>query len=260
MLVNARKYVPPNFTILPGFSVQFRDKTYEVERVLQVRPISVVLVVHGPSEPIRRIIKIYPKINQIGFFRRGFQKECRAYRILRAADCKHVPYYYGCTSSLTVLYPPNSRVPADDRLNGEQNAIMLEYFDGELFLPQNATEEAAAKALIYLQEIHSLSICHGDIYYYEARIDTPRTLMLLTNGDVRWIDFEHSSTNASSEDLKDEMAVVADLIGPTGILWKLKQGLPDYERLGIVPPDSQNEYLQTDQTTDSDDSRTNDGP
>ncbi|TFK33691.1 hypothetical protein BDQ12DRAFT_670026 [Crucibulum laeve] len=97
---------------------------------------------------------------------------------------------------------------------------MLEYLNGELLLPHNATKKAAAKAINYLQEIHNLSICHGDTAMYDGRIDTPRNLMLLTNGDVKWFDFEHSSTNASSEDLKEEIATVSKLIGPKSSLWK----------------------------------------
>lgn len=53
--------------------------------------------------------------------------------------------------------------------------------------------------------------------------------MLLKNGDVEWIDFEHSMLGASVEKLEFEMAIVKETIGPQGLLWRRRQGLPDYE-------------------------------
>lgn len=51
-------------------------------------------------------------------------------------------------------------------------------------------------------------------------VGTPRNVMLLKNGDVKWIDFEHSMLGASVEKLEFEMAIVKETIGPQGLLWR----------------------------------------
>jgi len=110
-------------------------------------------------------------------------------------------------------YPENTNVPLSFRLCGPQRAIMLEYLDGEMLSPDNATEEAMAKAIQHLRIIH-----HGDIHQFMA--GTPRNVMLLKNADVKWIDFEHSRIGASADDLEFELRVVNAAIGPKGLLWR----------------------------------------
>lgn len=109
-------------------------------------------------------------------------------------------------------------MPLSCKLCGPQRAIMLEYLDGELLSPDNATEEAMAKAIQYLRTIHDLSLHHGDVHQFI--VVTPRNVMLLKNADVKWIDFERSRIGASAVDLEFELRVVNAAIGPKGLLWR----------------------------------------
>ncbi|TDL26577.1 hypothetical protein BD410DRAFT_526066 [Rickenella mellea] len=134
-----------------------------------------------------------------------------------------VPLFLGSTTTLTVEYPADANVPDDLRLDGNQRAIMLEYLDGEMLLPSNATVDATSKALQYMNEIHSLGIQHGDVHHFGCRDGTPRNLMILKDGDVRWIDFEHSRKGVKDEDLDMEQRLVDELLGPTGLLWTTRK-------------------------------------
>lgn len=109
-------------------------------------------------------------------------------------------------------------MPLSSRLYGEQRAILLEYLDGEMLLPDNATDESMAKAIQYLERIHELSLLHGDVHQF--MVGTPRNVMLLKNGDVKWIDFERSQIGAQEEELEFELGVVKAVIGPKGLLWR----------------------------------------
>ena len=71
---------------------------------------------------------------------------------------------------------------------------MLEYIDGKMLSPDNATEKAMAKAIQYLRIIHDPSLHHGDVHQFT--VGTPRNVMLLKNAEVKWIDFEHSRIGA----------------------------------------------------------------
>jgi hypothetical protein len=45
-------------------------------------------------------------------------------------------------------------------------------------------------------------------------------MILLKNGEVRWIDFEHLRKEADTEDLEQEQALVKSVIGPKEWLWR----------------------------------------
>lgn len=154
------------------------------------------------------------------YYECGFQQELRAYRAFRRAKYQDVPYLYGSTTKLTVHPIKNSLYDLDwHELNGHQNAIMLEYLEGEMLSDLNITREAASQALSALKEIHQLRIMHGDIYDFGALC--LRNLMLINDGTVRWIDFEHCVTSAREEDLEEEMAVAQEVLGPTGRIWTI---------------------------------------
>jgi hypothetical protein len=74
------------------------------------------------------------------------------------------------------------------------------------------------KAIQYLERIHELSLLHRDVHQF--RVSTLRNVMLLKNGDVKWIDFEHSMLGASVEELEFEMRIAKETIGPQGLLWR----------------------------------------
>jgi RIO-like serine/threonine protein kinase len=102
-------------------------------------------------------------------------------------------------------------------MEGAQRAIMLQYLDGQLVTPcnRNFTSSVAEKALLALQSIHELGICHGDVYCNRYI----RNLMLLQNGDVAWIDFEHSvMAEKAHQWLSLEKEVVEELMGKDGRL------------------------------------------
>lgn len=131
----------------------------------------------------------YPRPIKHGLYEKGFMNEVHAYKTFRVSNCEVVPLFLGSTQSLIAEYPEITNVSVDRKLRGEQRTIMLEYLDGKMLLPCNTTEEAMAKAIQYLDEIHKLSIFHSDVHTF--RVGTPRNVMLLKNGEVRWIDFEH---------------------------------------------------------------------
>jgi hypothetical protein len=170
------------------------------------------------SDHIPNALYQYPKLVDAGSYKKGFTNEVRAYKLFRTSNCKVVPLFLGSTQSLTAEYQEDTNVPQSRRLCGKQRAVMLEYLDGEMLLPCNATEEAMAKAIEYLERIHELSLLHGDVHAFG--VGTPRNVMLLKNGDVKWIDFEHSQLGAQTEDLEEERAVVQAAIGPKGLLWR----------------------------------------
>jgi len=127
-----------------------------------------------------------------------------------------VPAFFGSTSSLIVSYPNNTHIPQHDRLFGKQNAIMIEFLDAEMITFDNLSRSVATNTLRALEQIHKLSICHGDISDYGC--DLFRNVMLLRNGEVKWIDFEHSWVD-SGEEIRLEMAVALEMWGPKGCIW-----------------------------------------
>jgi RIO-like serine/threonine protein kinase len=128
-----------------------------------------------------------------------------------------VPYFFGSTTSLTAIYPEDTNIPSDKRICGEQRAIMVDYFDGKMIDYDDLTPAVAAKALRGLEEIHALSICHGDMY--ESQCTLMRNVMVSVSGDVKWIDFEHSMIDAAEEIIKEEQAVAQALWGLDGTVW-----------------------------------------
>ncbi|TDL26737.1 hypothetical protein BD410DRAFT_783850 [Rickenella mellea] len=205
-------------------TVKFHGKSYKVNRVLNDRPIAIVLDVSRGKK--RRIIKIFPPVLHRGLYKQGFKNELLAYRTFREQRCTVVPLLWGSTATLTVKYPEGTaNVPDSCKLEGNQRAIMLEYLDGEMLEPRNATVDATTKALQYLNEIHSLGIYHGDVHNFGCRDGTPRNVMILNNGDVRWIDFEHSQKGANDDEMDEEQKVVECSIGPTGYIWQTRKRL-----------------------------------
>jgi serine/threonine protein kinase len=156
----------------------------------------------------------FPKREERGFYKGGFASERRAYQTFRSSNCTAVPAFFGSTSSLIVSYPDN--IPQHDRLFGKQNAIMIELLDAEMITFDNLSRSVATKTLHALEQIHKLSICHGDISDYGC--DLFRNVMLLRNGEVKWIDFEHSWVDAG-EEIRLEMAVALEMWGPKGCVW-----------------------------------------
>jgi tRNA A-37 threonylcarbamoyl transferase component Bud32 len=132
--------------------------------------------------------------------------------------------FLGSTQALTTEYPEGTNMSLSSRLCGEQRAILLEYLDREMLLPDNATEESMVKAIQYLERIHELSLLHGDVHQF--MVSTLRNMMLLTNGDVKWIDFERSQIGAPVEELEFELGVVKAVIGPKGLLWRRRYAIP----------------------------------
>jgi hypothetical protein len=51
-------------------------------------------------------------------------------------------------------------------------------------------------------------------------------MMLLTNGDVKWINFERLQIGAPVEELEFELGVVKAVIGPKGLLWRRRYAIP----------------------------------
>lgn len=100
--------------------------------------------------------------------------EVRAYKLLRASNCTVVPRFLGSSNSLIAEYPDNTNVPLDNRLCGSQRAILLESVDGEMLLPDNATEVATEKTIQYLERIHNLSLLHGDVHQFGGRYSAKR--------------------------------------------------------------------------------------
>lgn len=62
------------------------------------------------------------------------------------------------------------------------------------------------KAIQYLERIHELLLLHRDIH--QVMLGTPQNVILLTNGDVKWIDFECSQIGAPVRELKFKLGIV----------------------------------------------------
>ncbi|KAF8530261.1 hypothetical protein BU17DRAFT_78898 [Hysterangium stoloniferum] len=200
-----------------SLKVEWKAKQYTVVRVLQQRPISIVLLVEWAHDTYR-VIKFYPKRDERHLYKRGFEVERKVYRILRDARCKVVPWYHGSCHSTKLVYPPNTTILPEDRLCGVHPAIMLEYLDGDLVIPgnNNFTLLVAQKALEALHDIHKLGICHGDIY--DNRLI--RNLMFLKNGEVAWFDFEYSEISDEQDALSFEQGLAEELMGENSHLYK----------------------------------------
>jgi RIO-like serine/threonine protein kinase len=95
---------------------------------------------------------------------------------------------------------------------------MIEFFEGDMIGFDNLTRAVAQNALHALNEIHNLSIYHGDIY--ESRCNLMRNVMVSKRGEVKWIDFEHSFIDAKGEERKREHALATCLWGPCGHVWR----------------------------------------
>jgi len=85
---------------------------------------------------------------------------------------------------------------------------MIEFLDVEMIMFDNLSRSVAMNTLRALEQIHKLSICHGDISDYGC--DLFRNIMLLRNREVKWIDFEHSWVD-SGEEIRLEMAVALEM-------------------------------------------------
>jgi hypothetical protein len=218
----------------PKFLVVFIDKVWNVDCILEKRPIATVLAVSRKGR--RRIIKIvgysvlhidmltqrhrqYPRVQDKGIYTAGFASERRTYRLLRSSGCTAMPRYFGSTSHLIAIYPDDTNVPQEHRIIGEQRANMVDYFEGEMIDFQNITPAVANRALEGLAQIHQLSIFHGDTY--EAQCVLMRNVMVSKSGEVKWIDFEHSKIGEKRL-IDMEMAVALALWGPDGKVWKKK--------------------------------------
>ena len=135
----------------------------------------------------------------------------------------HIKLY--CCPTVFKQHPvTHRRVPrwhehAYEQLYGEQCAILLEYLDRKMLLPDNATDESMVKAIQYLERKHELSLLHGDIHQF--MVGTPCNMMFLKNGDIEWIDSKHSQIGAQEEELEFELGVVKAVIGLKGLLWEV---------------------------------------
>ncbi|KAF8513330.1 hypothetical protein BU17DRAFT_95480 [Hysterangium stoloniferum] len=200
-----------------SLEVEWKGKKYRVVRVLQQRPISIVLLVEWAHDPYR-VIKLYPKRDERHLYKGGFEAESKAYRILRDARCKVVPRYHGSCHSAKLVYPPETTILPEDRLCGGHPAIMLQYLDGKLVIPDNNnfTLLVAQKALEALDDIHKLGICHGDINDNWLI----RNLMFLKNEEVAWFDFEHSQISDKQDALSFEQELAEELMGTNSYLYK----------------------------------------
>jgi hypothetical protein len=158
----------------------------------------------------------YPKREEPKYYGAGYANERRAYQIFRSSNCTAVPTYLGSTSSLTASYLEKTTIPWHERLLGKQRAIILEFLDAEMITFEKLTRSVARMALEALEQIHDLSICHGDICEYGW--DLFRNVMLLNNGEVKWIDFEHSWVD-SGDEITFEMEVALSMWGPNGCVW-----------------------------------------
>jgi aminoglycoside phosphotransferase len=94
---------------------------------------------------------------------------------------------------------------------------MLDYFNGNLVSFQHLTRAVAKKALTCLHQIHNLTICHGDIYQAQSTI-LPN-VMVSDEGEVWWIDLEHSWVGASEESLQDKFSLADCIWGSNGQVW-----------------------------------------
>jgi hypothetical protein len=94
---------------------------------------------------------------------------------------------------------------------------MIECFEGDMIGFDNLTWAVAQNALHALNEIHNLSIYHGDIY--KLRCNLMRNVMVSKCGVVKWINFEHSFIDAKGEEWKREYALATCLWGLGGHVW-----------------------------------------
>ena len=89
---------------------------------------------------------------------------------------------------------------------------MIEFLDTEMITFDNLSRSVATKTLHALKQIHKLSICHGDISDYGC--DLFRNVILLRNGEVKWIDIEHLWADSGKE-IRLEMPVALEIYIPT---------------------------------------------
>ena len=92
--------------------------------------------------------------------------EVHTYKLFCTSNCTTIPLFLGSTQPVTVEYPDNMNMPTSSRLCCEQHAILLEYLDREMLLPDNATDESLVKVIQYLKRIYELLLLHGDVHQF----------------------------------------------------------------------------------------------
>ena len=95
---------------------------------------------------------------------------------------------------------------------------MIDYFDGDMIGVHNLTLAVATNALCGLSQIHSTSVSHGDIY--DTSCNFLQNVMVSKSGEVKWIDFEHSSVDETGDSLKLEYTLAHRLWGLEEKVWK----------------------------------------
>ncbi|KAH8826993.1 hypothetical protein DL96DRAFT_1816033 [Flagelloscypha sp. PMI_526] len=163
----------------------FKSWTLTVERIIKQRPVAIVLLVRWNNTQ-QRVVKLYPIRSEVWIDKSAFLREREAYKSLESSPGV-APRYFGQCSA-TVIYPPECTIPSQKRLKGPQYAIVLEYLDAEDLMPENLTLDAAFMAAESFRTLHRLGIHHGD----SADHVFLRNIILLKNGEVRWLDFERA--------------------------------------------------------------------
>ncbi|PBK98861.1 hypothetical protein ARMGADRAFT_1025218 [Armillaria gallica] len=195
--------------------LQWKGKTLVVERILSQSDIAIVFCAKLESGE-RCIVKVFPIVEMRGFYRNGFRSEVHVYRKLRHISGTVAPRFLGSCLTTRLIYPSDSRIPEEERLCGDQKAIMLQYLDGEILTPYNFTPELGEKALQGLKCLHELSILHGDLQndYWV------RNVMVLKDSSVKWFDFEHSLVDGGIREglIEGEWAFAMRSLGPDGYM------------------------------------------
>lgn len=96
---------------------------------------------------------------------------------------------------------------------------MLEHLQGTPVTPDNFTLEVGKNSLKAPADIHSLGIVHNDIFDFHGPI---KNVMLLNDGEVKWIDFEQSRLNVdvNERSRRQECNIAKRYLGEQGIMHK----------------------------------------
>ena len=158
----------------------------------------------------------YPKPAHDYMHLHGYRYEHRAYLRLRQLKLtgKITPHFYGHTPRAQIIYPPESRVPEEERFKEPMKAILIEYLDGELLEPEIFTLDTGRKVQDSIQILHDAGIAHRDL---SGCGDSVRNVLLLRDGEVQLFDFEFTwvlgetapdpETFADAVDMEDEYTV-----------------------------------------------------
>jgi len=143
----------------------FRQTSYNVDRVLQKKPIALVYAMSNGSK--RKVIKIYPKPED-----RALREKSVLIDYFEHQTARSFQKFLASTQFFSSQSNPEAtrtclRV-ADSVVNSARHNV-----DGEmLFSPENVTGEAMTKAIRYLDRIHELSVLHADVHQFRIGIYT----------------------------------------------------------------------------------------